>query len=181
LAYHDNETLLKIKNSTEKEINDENWLEKNATWYAVFLGEITIKSQNEIFKDTRKFFYKKARTLLKARYVKWKIIKSPEDSVALIIRINKKIFVSWRGTFSLTGWINNVRISKTKWIYNDLGPARVHTGFMEAYDAIRKPLIDAVKYFSCKSSIKSICITGTPYLNIVKKKILINFKINSFP
>ena len=29
------------------------------------------------------------------------------------------------------------RISKTKWIYNDLGSARVHTGFMEAYDAIR--------------------------------------------
>ena len=29
------------------------------------------------------------------------------------------------------------RISKTRWIYNDLGPARVHTGFMEAYDAIR--------------------------------------------
>jgi len=31
---------------------------------------------------------------------------------------------------------------------------------MEAYDAIRKPLLDAVKYLSCKSSIKSICITG---------------------
>ena len=65
LAYHDNETLLKIKNSTEKEINDENWLEKNATWYAVFLGEITIKSQNAIFKDTRKFFYKKGKFICK--------------------------------------------------------------------------------------------------------------------
>ena len=65
LAYHENETLLKIKNSTEKEINDENWLEKNATWYAVFLGKITIKSQNEIFKDTRKLFYKKGKFICK--------------------------------------------------------------------------------------------------------------------
>ena len=34
-------------------------------------------------------------------------------------------------------FISLKRISKTKWMYNDLGSARVHTSFMEAYDAIR--------------------------------------------
>ena len=59
LAYHEKETLERIKKSSEKEINDEQWLEKHARFYAVFLGDITINSQNGIFRETRKMFYKK--------------------------------------------------------------------------------------------------------------------------
>ena len=59
LAYHESETLEKIRNATEKEIADEKWLEENAKFHSLFRGDVTIKSQGGIFENTRKMFYRK--------------------------------------------------------------------------------------------------------------------------
>lgn len=61
----------------------------------------------------------------------------------------KALYIVFRGTEKSTDWINNFQMRKQIYPYGDESTTdvRFHQGFMDAYFAIRKPLLEAIKQY----------------------------------
>ena len=64
------------------------------------------------------------------------------DAQAFVIPFTDKIVIAFRGTTTLTDWMHDFKIFRTKVDY--LGNTLVHRGFMKQYNSIRQQILESV-------------------------------------
>lgn len=78
-----------------------------------------------------------------------------------LIHAQNKIVLAFRGTksTSITNWVTDLKASKST-NYDGVSGAKVHTGFLQAWESIRTPTVNALRTLRARYPAYKLAITG---------------------
>ncbi|MCP4407219.1 MAG: lipase family protein [Gammaproteobacteria bacterium] len=82
-----------------------------------------------------------------------------EIPIAFVATAQDRIYVAFRGTQTISEWINNIRFKQVDYIFVADG-GQTHQGFTEIYRTIREPIVETIKNLLVSGSYSRLYITG---------------------